>query len=133
MTPCFADTFCFLAMLNRNDEAHAKAVALFDSLRRPIVTTGWVLTELGDALANTSGRRLFGPFVEKLRSDPRALVIPMTDELLDRGIKLYYSRPDHGWSLTDCISFLVMQERGMKEALTGDHHFEQAGFVALLK
>jgi uncharacterized protein len=42
------------------------------------------------------------------------------------------SRRDKEWSLTDCISFVVMKERGLTEALTADHHFEQAGFKALL-
>jgi len=50
-----------------------------------------------------------------------------------RGVTLYASRPDKQWSLTDCISFEIMRERGVTEALTGDHHFEQAGFMALLK
>lgn len=54
-------------------------------------------------------------------------------ELHNRSIKLYASRPDKQWSLTDCISFEVMRREGITEALTGDHHFEQAGFVALLK
>jgi predicted nucleic acid-binding protein len=44
----------------------------------------------------------------------------------------YESRPDKAWSLTDCISFVVMNQHGLTEALTGDHHFEQAGFTALL-
>jgi predicted nucleic acid-binding protein len=52
---------------------------------------------------------------------------------LERGLDLYDARPDKEWSLTDCISFIVMQDHGTYEALTGDHHFEQAGFVALLK
>jgi predicted nucleic acid-binding protein len=46
---------------------------------------------------------------------------------------LYRGRPDKEWSLTDCISFVVMGERSLTEALTSDHHFEQAGFTALLK
>jgi hypothetical protein len=50
-----------------------------------------------------------------------------------RGIQLYNSRLDKDWSLTDCISFVVMRERGITEALTGDHHFEQAGFTTLFK
>jgi predicted nucleic acid-binding protein len=49
------------------------------------------------------------------------------------GVDLYRRRPDKAWSLTDCISFVVMQREGITEALTGDQHFEQAGFVALLK
>jgi predicted nucleic acid-binding protein len=48
-------------------------------------------------------------------------------------LDLYASRFDKAWSLTDCISFVVMEQQGIREALTGDHHFEQAGFVALLK
>jgi len=49
------------------------------------------------------------------------------------GLELYARRPDKSWSLTDCISFVVMTDRGLTEALTGDHHFEQAGFRALLR
>jgi hypothetical protein len=60
-------------------------------------------------------------------------MIPATQELFDRGVALYESRPDKEWSLTDCISFVVMADHGITEALTGDRHFEQAGFVALLK
>ena len=54
-------------------------------------------------------------------------------DLFDAGVELYVRRPDKAWSLTDCISFVVMREHGMNEALTGDRHFEQAGFIALLK
>ena len=52
---------------------------------------------------------------------------------MDAGLALYANRTDKDWSLTDCISFVVMNERGITDALTGDHHFEQAGFAALLK
>jgi predicted nucleic acid-binding protein len=50
-----------------------------------------------------------------------------------RGCELYDARPDKEWSLTDCISFVVMRDRGIEQALTGDEHFEQAGFAALLR
>lgn len=50
-----------------------------------------------------------------------------------RGVDLFEQRPDKEWSLVDCISFGVMQDEKLTEALTGDRHFEQAGFVALLK
>jgi hypothetical protein len=50
-----------------------------------------------------------------------------------KGVQLYAQRPDKEWSLTDCISFVVMTQEGIFDALTGDRHFEQAGFVALLK
>jgi predicted nucleic acid-binding protein len=60
------------------------------------------------------------------------VVVPPSTELFEAGIDLYSRRPDKEWSLTDCISFVVMQERGITEALTGDYHFVQAGFSILL-
>ena len=133
MSPCFADTYYFLALLNARDEAHQAAVALAASLRRPIVTTTWILTELADGLAQTSGRAVFASFLDRLRSDPRTSIVATTDDVFERGVRLYAGRPDKGWSLTDCISFTVMTERGVTDALTADHHFEQAGFALLMK
>jgi predicted nucleic acid-binding protein len=60
-------------------------------------------------------------------------LVASSAEVFERGCELHACRPDKGWSLTDCISFVVMEERGIHEALTGDHHYEQAGFTALLK
>jgi hypothetical protein len=61
-----------------------------------------------------------------------ATIIGPDQYWFDAGMELYADRPDKDWSLTDCISFVVMQERGITDALTGDRHFEQAGFRALL-
>ena len=71
--------------------------------------------------------------VDTLRANPRVTIVPFSDVLFDEGIELYRRRPDKGWSLTDCISFVVMTDEGLSESLTADRHFEQAGFVALLK
>lgn len=60
-------------------------------------------------------------------------ILPASSELLQRGLALYQARPDKEWQLSDCISFIVMEQEGLTEALTGDRHFEQAGFQALLK
>lgn len=59
-------------------------------------------------------------------------IVAASPELMHRGIELYEARSDKDWSLTDCTSFIVMQDRGLTDALTGDHHFEQAGFRPLL-
>jgi uncharacterized protein len=132
MNPCFADTYYFLALLNARDDAHAQAVALATSLRRPIVSTAWVLTELADGLAGTAGRSVFSNFVTRFRADPRAKLVATTDVLFERGATLYRDRPDKQWSLTDCISFIVMADEGITEVLSGDH-FEQAGFTLLMR
>ena len=133
MRRVFADAFYFFAMFNPKDSAHQKALAFASEHDEPIVTTAWVLTELADGLASTGRRRAFGQLVARLRADPENEIVPPSEELMDRGMKLYDARPDKEWSLTDCISFVVMKEFGLTDALTGDHHFEQAGFKALLK
>jgi uncharacterized protein len=133
MTPVFADTYFFIAIINPRDAGHAAALEVASRCIGPIVTTAWVLTELADGLARTADRGLYQLILDDLRQDPQATVIPPSQELLDRGQQLYFARADKQWSLTDCISFVVMEELGITEALTADHHFEQAGFVALLK
>ncbi|HEY8665094.1 MAG TPA: PIN domain-containing protein [Tepidisphaeraceae bacterium] len=129
----FADTFFFLALLKKDDEAHELATEIIDALHNGLVTTEWVLTEVADALASPIWRSHFVPLLDLLRNHPLITVVSSGGTLFDEGVRLYQSRPDKHWSLTDCISFVVMKDRGMTHALTGDHHFEQAGFVAILR
>ena len=132
MKPVFADTFFFLAVLNRNDPWHAKAVQAHRSLRAPWITTAWVVTEVADALAEPSFRPRFAEFHASLTANPNVRLIPASQEFFERGIRLFNGRLDKSWSLTDCISFVAMQDEDITEALTADHHFQQAGFKALL-
>ena len=133
MKSVFADTFYFFALLNTRDEAHAKAIAFSQAFQGRMVTTDWVLTEVADGLAKPPRRSVFGPLREDLLANPAVTVVDCSKELLSAGIEMYVRRPDKEWSLTDCISFVVMGQQGTTEALTGDHHFAQAGFVALLQ
>jgi uncharacterized protein len=132
MTCVFADTFYFLAIINAKDFAHRKAVEFSASREVALLTTAWVLTELADGLSDSLHRYAFQHVVNGLRSDPEAIVVPPSQRLFEQGIDLYNARKDKEWSLTDCISFIVMERHGIQEALTGDRHFEQAGFRALL-
>ncbi|MEW4568793.1 PIN domain-containing protein [Tautonia sp. JC769] len=133
MTTRFADSFFFLAIGNPRDAAHRRSLAISSNDPRPLVTTAWVLTEVADALAAPGNRQAFLRLLERLRRNPAVEIIPADPDLFDRGLDLYARRPDKAWSLTDCISFVVMADRGLTEALTGDHHFEQAGFRAVLR
>ena len=133
MRPVFADTFYFVALLNRADQHHARVVAAARQLREQLLTTEWVLTEFADALAESTSRRLVVPFIRSLEQDPKVKIIRANPEWVQRGLRRYSERPDKEWSLTDCISFVVMEDAGLQQALTGDQHFEQAGFTALLK
>ncbi len=133
MRQVFADTFYYLALMNQDDAAHAKAVAASGSLDCPTLTTAWVLTEVGDAFAAPPQRRVFLNLLEDLESDPTCTVLPASESLFQSGVALYRRRPDKEWSLTDRVSFAAMREHGITEVLTEDHHFEQAGFTVLLK
>jgi len=133
MSRCFGDTFYFLALLNPKDDRHDAAVAFSRTHGRSVVTTDWVLTELADGLAKQRTRRTFKLVYDGLVADRSTEIIECSRALWERGRLLYESRPDKDWSLTDCISFVVMEQERIGEALTADHHFEQAGFIALLK
>jgi len=133
MNACFADTYFFLALLFENDEAHAEAQARVADVSGRLYTSVWILTEVADALATPGRRERFLPFLQFLAANPLVTIVPAQQTLFDRGAALYSQRPDKAWSLTDCISFIVMQDHGLRDALTGDHHFEQAGFNVLMK
>jgi uncharacterized protein len=134
MIPLFADAFFFVALLNKSDRAHADAtVYLSPRLSQPLLTTTWVLMEVADGLAQPLHRPAVVRLLTILRANPIVEIIPPDLTLFDRGFDLYARRSDKGWSLADCISFVVMADRGLTEALTGDHHFEQAGFRAMLR
>jgi predicted nucleic acid-binding protein len=132
MTPVFADTSYFLALLGRADQHHKQAVAWSRALRRPLLTTEYIVLEVGNNLIRGADRALFVEFFARLHGDRRTEVIPASPEWLNAGANLFGARPDQTWSLTDCISFSVMTQRKLIEALTADRHFEQAGFRALL-
>lgn len=87
---------------------------------------------MADALCDPPNRRAAIHLFRGLQRQRDLTVIPASAELFQRGMDLYSSRPDQEWSLTDCISFVAMRDEVLTDALTGDHHFEQAGFVALL-
>ena len=133
MNTRFADTYYFIALLNPADPDHQRIREFTLASRDRLVTTGLVLAEVANHLSYTRSRSLVQPFFARLASDPRAEIVPADRAMLERGLEYYHARPDKEWSLTDCVSFLVMTDRELTEALTADHHFEQAGFAALLK
>ena len=132
MTAVFADTFFYLALLNPRDSAHQRALDVSDKLSAPLLTTEFVLIEIADALASPAERPKFLELIQSLRSAASAMIVPASSELLAQGVELYRRRPDKDWPLTDCISFVVMDNHGVADALTGDVHFVQAGYRALM-
>jgi predicted nucleic acid-binding protein len=132
MSNVYADAFFFLALLNKRDQWHQQAVEIIGATAGPIVTSQWVLAEVADAFSKPPDRPLFAKLLELIAADERIQVIGASNPQFQRGVELYLRRPDKSWSLTDCISFVIMKQRNIHEALTGDQHFEQAGFILLL-
>jgi predicted nucleic acid-binding protein len=128
----FADTFFYLALLDDAEPDHERALAE-SKIPRLIVTTEFILLELGNACARAEDHADFLALVAGMRASPRVKIVPLASDLFNRGLARMRERSDKDWSLTDCISFVVMEDEGIHEALTGDQHFEQAGFKALLK
>ena len=132
MNELFADTSFFVSFLSPRDENHAAALDYMAAVEGKIITTVLVLVELGNYLSGTADRKRFAPFARDLRADERFEILPADAALIDGGMLEYSRRSDKKWSFTDCTSFVVMRRRRITEALTADHHFAQAGFVALL-
>jgi predicted nucleic acid-binding protein len=127
------DTGYCLALLRPRDVLYARAQAWAVAVREPLAVTEYVLWEAVNSLSAPSSRAKVSVLLARIRSDPHVEVIPASSELFEAGLQLHVQRPDKEWSLTDCISFVVMQRRGIARALAYDHHFEQAGFEALLR
>lgn len=128
----FADTFYYLAWVNPRDAAHTAARAFAAGFRGTMATTSAVMLETGDALSRAVRRPSFLTVMDEIYDDPATMVMAVDDALFRRGVDRFRARPDKDWSLTDCISFCVMTEYGLTDALTADHHFRQAGFRTLL-
>jgi predicted nucleic acid-binding protein len=133
MKIAFADSTFYIALLISRDCNHEKAKTVAESWTGHTITTEYVLTEVANHLSgNGRRRRRYGQLLADIRADSQAVIVRSESKLWQRGSDLYLARPDKGWSLTDCTSFIVMEEQGITEALAADHHFEQAGFRALL-
>jgi uncharacterized protein len=136
MAEVFLDTSFAIALSSVTDQNHARAVELanqIESNSTRLVTTQAILLEIGNALAKQRYRASAIELLESLETDPNIEVVSLTNDLYRLALNLFKQREDKEWGLVDCISFIVMQDRGITDALTADTHFQQAGFRALLK
>lgn len=128
----FLDTSFVVALINQRDQYHSQAIALsYEFENAPLITTGAVLLEIGNALAKdfrTEAARI----IKVLRGSARVEIAEINAELLDKGLAVYEKYADKRWGLVDCVSFVVMWERKLTEVLTFDGDFEQAGFTVVV-
>ncbi|MDP4029546.1 MAG: PIN domain-containing protein [Gallionella sp.] len=131
----FLDTGFAIALASPRDRYHGRAVQLAGDLKASgsaITTTRAVLLEIGAALAKVSYRGAAVSIIDMLENDPDVEIVSLIDNLFAEAFDLFRGRLDKDWSLTDCMSFVVMRQLGIQAALAADIHFQQAGFKALL-
>ena len=131
MTDTFLDTSGLIAVANRRDHWHERAEASWKRFlkeRRRLVTTNVVIIELGDGLSRLNERPIAISIRDMLI---RTADMNLTADIEEAAWTLFADRPDKEWGLTDCISITVMEQRGITDVLTLDHHFEQAGFQVI--
>ena len=136
MRTLFADSGYWIALWNPEDALHDRATTLAEALRSSaVVTTRLVLIETLNFMAGMglARRRYAVRMAQDLEDNPDVEIVPLSDAQFRAALERYAARPDQRWSVTDCASFLVMEERGMTDALAHDRDFEQAGFASLLR
>jgi predicted nucleic acid-binding protein len=132
----FADTSFWIAASSHRDQYHSAAIAWARHLmirKDVVVTTEVVLWEWLNAMAGPSTRSAAAEGYRRTHRDSQIQVVAIEENLIESAVDLYRTREDKHWSLTDCLSFVVMTQRQIGEALTFDHHFRQAGFRTLLR
>ena len=135
MRTVFADANYWIGLFNPKDQLHDAAIAASRSLARTrLVTSEMVLVEVLNGLAEFAPLRgAVVAAVDAIAADPNTEVVPQTALLFRDALAHFRQHQDKEWGLTDCSSFVIMRSRDLREALTHDHHFEQAGFEALLR
>jgi predicted nucleic acid-binding protein len=132
MASYYGDTSFWVALIDRRDAYHAQAIELSRNISGKIVTAQAVLLETANTFARPDWREKAIALINHIVARDDIEVVPFSDAIWERSWKLFMARPDKAWSLTDCISFDVMQSQRITEALTSDAHFRQAGFHTLL-
>ena len=129
----FLDTAFIQALLNPRDDYHNQAKQLFPRIRAAseVWITEAIFAEVGNALS-AFNRNGAVQFIQQCYRTDNIKIVSVDTNLLMQALALYQSRSDKTWGLTDCISFVVMQQQNLTDAVTGDRHFVQAGFRALM-
>lgn len=132
----FVDTAAWITLFDPSDSLAAAARQVLQTLhqaRRPLLTSEFILLEVTAAFAAPAFRSGIIMFINGLYRLPALTVEAASQSWYQAGWSLYQQRLDKAWSLTDCISFAMMQQYALTDAFTSDRHFEQAGFRRLLQ
>lgn len=134
MSILFIDTSYLIALINKKDELHEAAIAAAKRFHGPFLTTQLIFVEIANGLCLPSQRPLAISIIEEIQNDPLTTIVSLSADRFKSAFSLFKRRPDKSWGMIDCFSFIAMDEFNVKQALTFDEHFRQAGYdVPLLK
>lgn len=128
MSYIFVDTSAWYALIVRKDTDHQAISQVFRNNPMPLLTTDYVLDETVTLLQARIGHHYAVRFIDTLQTSSKIELVYLTRRQIESAIQLFRNRPDKAWSFTDCTSFVIMQEYGIKLAFSLDKHFQQAGF-----
>jgi predicted nucleic acid-binding protein len=136
MSGVLLDTASLIAVVDAADQWHARAEKIWQELiasRTPLLTTSLILIEMADGLSRLKNRQAAKELRDRLAASARIEIVQTTPDHEARAWNLFGQRNDKEWGMTDCVSIIVAQDRGIREVFSADQHFEQAGFRLLLK
>jgi len=136
MRRVFVDTVALISLGNKRDVLHRHALKVKQNLdlsEQVLITTNAVILEFCNSFSDTELRPLAIKTFEAINASNRWVCVHVSKSLMDKGFEKFKQMQDKEWSLIDCISMIVAEEFGIVEVFTADHHFEQAGFINLLK
>jgi len=128
MSGIFLDTGYLIALVNKKDNLHDIAIEASNKFHGPFFTTQLILIELANSLCLPPQRQLAIDIIEKTKEDPLTTILSLSSDRFEKALSLYKKRSDKSWGMVDCFSFIVMDEFGIKQGLTFDEHFRQAGY-----
>ena len=134
--PAFADTSFFFALAAKRDRTHEPAVKAFTRLlrlQRPLVTTDYVLDETLTLTKARTSAKVALALLDRIESSPALSIQHITHDRFAAAKAFFRKHADHGYSFTDCTSFVLMHEMEIRNVLTTDRHFAEAGFRTMLK
>jgi len=128
MSGIFLDTGYLIALVNKRDNLHNIAVEASKKFHGPFLTTQLILIELANSLCLPPQRPLAINIIKRMQNDPLTTIVPLSPDRFEKALSLFKKRFDKSWGFIDCFSFIAMDDWGIKQALTFDEHFRQAGY-----
>ena len=136
MNKIFADSCYWIGLFDPADELHVRAIEAREQYSEvQLVTTEEVLTEFLTRMRTSekNTRTDAVAFLADIMKNENVQVLPQSHESFEEGVRLFEARDDKNYSLQDCISMNAMERHDILHVLTNDHHFEQEGFIVLMR